>query len=595
MTDASVLKGKHRYLTNTSVLASSVGAVMAALYALVALERPPDTTWKFALCVAAAVVLGTVLGDRTEQKRLRNFRRLSLGHEPATTENLVKALIDVAALPDVTFVSNLAYWTLGVGVAAGGYALWVPEAGTWVTLRILFIGIAVTPMVSLLAHVMVLRRARQVMSTLVGLGVPMNEVMKALPARFQMRYRLMVYAAISVATPMVLTADFALHRMSSIGNQLLEITAAQKPQVLAQALDAGFFSVVLVSAMVLAVVLVCGYLGGSAVSEPMQQLAAATRRIADAKLGQAPFIAAEDEVWAAAAALALMEEHLVVAIAQLKDAGAQISTTTQELVVSTQRHEAGASEQSAALAETSATTEELARSARQIAGNATSVSAMASQTLSAAEQGKASADAFFSSVLKVREGNQAIANSVVTLNKRVQQVGRIVEFIDGIADKSDLLAVNAELEGTKAGEVGRGFSLVAAEMRRLSESVMRSTKEIARLIEEIRDATHAAVMATEAGVKATDAGSQLAQQVSETLKEIVEFANRTAGAIRAITLATHQQQSGTDQLVEAMNTILKSTETGAAASVQMATANAELGELALTLDRTVRQFEVVSS
>src|SRR5204862_1839862 len=106
------------------------------------------------------------------------------------------------------------------------------------------------------------------------------------------------------------------------------------------------------------------------------------------------------------------------------------------------------------------------------------VSRLAQQMLDSAQHGKRSAGAFYAAILRVREGNQAIADSVVKLNKRVQQVGRIVEFIDGIADKSDLLALNAELEGNKAGDVGLGFSLIAAEMRRLSESVMGSTREI---------------------------------------------------------------------------------------------------------------------
>jgi methyl-accepting chemotaxis protein len=595
MKDASTLKGKHRYVTAPSVLAGLAGAALATLYALMTLRLPPDSTVQFWVCVAVAVVIGNLLGDRAEQRTLMSVRQLGEGKLAATPENLIRALTDLARLPDVTFWSNLSFWTLGVVITALAFVLWVPAAGTAVGLRIFFIGTAVAPMVSLLAHVLVLRRARRVMTAVAALGVSTIDAMKALPARFQMRYRLMVYAAISVLTPMVLVADFALHHMSNVGAKLLRTPVANQSALLEQAFEREFFSVVLVSALVMAIVLLCGYLGGTAVGEPMQQLAGTTRRIADAKLGLTPFIAAEDEVWAAAAALASMEQHLVVAVRQLKEAGVQITTTTEELVGSTARHEAGASEQAAALAETSATTEELARSARQIAGNATAVSAMASQTLSAAQQGKQSADAFFSSVLKVREGNQAIADSVVKLNKRVQQVGRIVEFIDGIADKSDLLAVNAELEGTKAGEVGRGFSLVAAEMRRLSESVMRSTKEIARLIEEIRDATHAAVMATEAGVKATDAGSTLAQQVSETLGEIVDFANQTADAIRAITLATHQQQTGTDQLVEAMNDILKSTETGAAASAQMANANSDLGELAARLGRTVQKFDVAPS
>ena len=130
------------------------------------------------------------------------------------------------------------------------------------------------------------------------------------------------------------------------------------------------------------------------------------------------------------------------------------------------------------------------------------------------------------------------------LNKRVQQIGKIVEFINGIADKSDLLALNAELEGTKAGDVGRGFSLVAAEMRRLAESVIESTREIERLIEEIRDATNAAVMATEAGVKATDAGSAaVASRCRRSSARSSTLAGQTFDAVRTISLATHQQQT----------------------------------------------------
>jgi methyl-accepting chemotaxis protein len=287
-----------------------------------------------------------------------------------------------------------------------------------------------------------------------------------------------------------------------------------------------------------------------------------------------------------------MESQLLVALRKLKEAGVKISATTGELISSSLKHEAGAADQTGALSQTSATTEELARSARQIAQNASDVSRLAQAMLDSAQGGKRSAGAFYASILRVREGNQAIADSVVRLNKRVQQVGRIVEFIDGIADKSDLLALNAELEGTKAGDVGRGFSLVAAEMRRLSESVMSSTREINRLISEIRDATNAAVMATEAGVKATDAGSALARQVTESLDRIVDFANQTTDAVKSITLATHQQQSGTDQLAAAMSDILRSTQNALGATAQMSSANADLSSLSRELQSTVARFEV---
>jgi methyl-accepting chemotaxis protein len=192
----------------------------------------------------------------------------------------------------------------------------------------------------------------------------------------------------------------------------------------------------------------------------------------------------------------------------------------------------------------------------------------------------------------MKTDNQAIADSVVKLNKRVQQIGKVVEFIHEIADKSDLLALNAELEGTKAGQVGRGFSLVAAEMRRLAESVILSTHEIEKLIEEIRDSANAAVMATEAGVKATDRGAALAHQVSESLRSILDLAASTSDSVRSISLATQQQQTGTDQLAEAMGGILKVTQQGTHATRQLLGANSDLLALSLELQSVVDRFRI---
>ena len=193
---------------------------------------------------------------------------------------------------------------------------------------------------------------------------------------------------------------------------------------------------------------------------------------------------------------------------------------------------------------------------------------------------------------RMRHDNQAIASAVTRLNKRVQQIGKIVEFINGVADKSDLLALNAELEGTKAGEVGRGFSLVAAEMRRLAENVLESTKEIEGLIEEVREASRAAVAATEGGVRATDTGTSLAQQVTESLKQILDLAGQTSDAVRSISLATQQQQTGTDQLADTMADILRITQQSLNATKQVSTANGDLLVLALDLRGVVERFQI---
>jgi methyl-accepting chemotaxis protein len=129
-------------------------------------------------------------------------------------------------------------------------------------------------------------------------------------------------------------------------------------------------------------------------------------------------------------------------------------------------------------------------------------------------------------------------------------------------------------------------------MRRLAENVLSSTLAIERLIDEIRDATQAAVMATEAGLKTTERGASLAAQVDASLGLILELARQTSHAVRSISLATQQQQTGTDQLAAAMGDILRVTEENAEATQQMVAANTDLSALARDLKATVQRFRV---
>ncbi len=331
---------------------------------------------------------------------------------------------------------------------------------------------------------------------------------------------------------------------------------------------------------------------GVVVGRPMREIAEEATRIARGKLGTPRPVPADDEVWAVSAAFTGMQLHLGRLLGELKGAGTKISAATDDIVKTSTRYEDGATEQATALNETSATTEELARSARQIADNAQAVEEIAQKTLAAAKRGQDGADEFSGAMARMERENHSISNAVVKLNKRVQQIGRIVEFINGVADKSDLLALNAELEGTKAGEVGRGFALVAAEMRRLAENVLESTKEIESLIEEIREATRAAVAATSAGVQATETGGALAREVMQSLGEILQLAGRTSEAVKSISLATQQQQSGTDQLAEAMADILRVTQLSLAATKQVSAANVDLAGLSKDLKSVVGRFRL---
>ena len=573
MNAASILKGRARFVTGLSTLAVLAGVTVAVVYAAAAITFPPGTRLSFGIVVAVIVVAFNLAGDAWEQRRLHTLKGLGDGTVAARPQELAEAAREAARAPDLSFMVSLVLIAGGAVATAVGWSLLedVPRA---TALRLGFVGVAVAPLTAVMVNLVSWPRVRVVLRDLVAAGLPVDALYAAVPARFELKPRLVLFAGVATLTPLLLVSDMALTRLG----RALDGSAA-----------AGPVPVLVLGTLVLVMVIACAWLVGSVLGAPLADLARETERLARGEYGKPRLVAAEFETWAAAAGIGLLEAELAGTTGRLGEAATSIVTATGNLSSGRGDHLRAAEDQSAALAATTATTEELARSARQIAANAQRVSELAKGTLDAARGGKTSADDFTGAMQQVREGNQAIADSVVRLNKRVQQVGRVIEFINGIADKSDLLALNAELEGNKAGEVGRGFSLVAAEMRRLAESVMTSTAEIARLIEEIRDATNAAVMATEAGVKATDAGAALAQRVGEGLGRIVEFANLSADAMASISLATGQQQAGTDQLVASMADILTSTRAAADASRAMEATHTELVAVTRELDGAVRQ------
>jgi len=576
----TLLSGRYRWLTNPSSLAVAIGFSVAAIYALGALELPAGTAGSFA-CVAVCVgLMAKLAGDLVEQARLSTLRQLGQGSMTATPANLEAAAQESVRAPGTSFLVVL------VGFAAAslitGVVWWLIAMPPLATAgRVALIGILMAPLSALIAHLLMLPRSRELLRVLVAAGLPVERLYSVIKPTFALRSRLMTYALIAVVTPMGLVIDITLHHAAALSARPAAPGAS----------ELGLGALAVLAAVVL-IIAACAWLSGNALGEPMRELARETERLARGEYGKPTLVPSELEVWGVARALAKMETRLVDSMKQLDETTLGITKTTQELVSGSAQQNQGIAEQTGSLSATVATTDELARSARHIADNAKNVSSLARQTLEVAKSGKASAEAFAATMQQVRGANQAIADSVVRLNKRVQQVGKVVEFIDGIADKSDLLALNAELEGNKAGEVGRGFSLVAAEMRRLAESVMSSTREIVRLIAEIRDSTNAAVMATEAGVKATEAGTALAQQVRDGLSQIVDFANDSSDATASISAAIAQQRSGTHQLAKVMAGILRSTEAGVDLSHAMSSTNDALAQLAGELKLSLEKLQV---
>ncbi len=213
-----------------------------------------------------------------------------------------------------------------------------------------------------------------------------------------------------------------------------------------------------------------------------------------------------------------------------------VASAAAALFAATREHEASATQQTASVEEMRRTLEALASAADRVHSDAGQVRDMAERTLTSSQQ---------------------TADQTKLVSAHSDRIGEILTLIQDIADKSDLLALNAALEGTKAGEVGRGFSLVAAEMRRLSEHVMDSVRDIRKLVADMRGASHASVLATEESIKLAKDAAQSAGKISSAVSQQREGTSQVKSAAEEIVRVVNSSLEGTAQITRSAEALLE--------------------------------------
>lgn len=272
----------------------------------------------------------------------------------------------------------------------------------------------------------------------------------------------------------------------------------------------------------------------------------------------------------------LMEKNF-----QQVELGSELSTAAAELLAASHQQASGATEQASAVSQVSTTIEELGSTARQIAIAAEQVAEAAQQTLENLSEGQDAVDRSIQAMERIRHRMQDVSTRVLSLGERSQQIGEIIDIINDISDETHLLALNAAIEAAGAGEHGRRFAVVAAEVKSLANRALEAAKEVKGVIAEIQQATNAAVLAAEEGGKEVERGVELAHSAGQVMDSIVMVAERTAQSGAEINLATAQQQSASEQVVETMREVAdvaRQTASGArqmSESAQMLTAIAE--------------------
>lgn len=273
--------------------------------------------------------------------------------------------------------------------------------------------------------------------------------------------------------------------------------------------------------------------------------------------------------------------------------GAQVlGSAASEIVASTSQLAAGASQSAAAVSETTTTVEEIRQTSQMASQKARLVSDNAQKASQITQSGRKSIEDMAAGMARIRQQMDAIAESMMRLSEQGHTIGQIIATVEDLAAQSNLLAVNAAIEAAKAGEQGKGFGVVAQEVKSLAEQSKQATERVRTILGDIQKATTAAVMATEQGSKAVEAGTRQTEIAGESITNLSGTVTEAAQAATQIAASSQQQLVGMDQVAVAMESIKQASTQNVASAKQLENAARNLSELGHRLKQMVERYAV---
>jgi methyl-accepting chemotaxis protein len=351
-------------------------------------------------------------------------------------------------------------------------------------------------------------------------------------------------------------------------------------------------------ALLVTVPLVCFALGGfvlllrSMVAKPLNNLVAMVKEIATGDLTKRIGMNRGDEIGRLAHCFDVFVDSLHKAIGQVAGATNQVASAATEIASSAEEMALGLQKQGQQSQQVSAAVEELASSVTEVAKKSTEATKAATDSRKEADEGGQVVTKTVDEINAIAGDVTQSATAVTHLGKKSEQIGEIIKVINDIADQTNLLALNAAIEAARAGEHGRGFAVVADEVRKLAERTTSATEEVAKSIREIQDDTRRAVQTIEAGSQRVTKGVDLARSAGEALSKITAGSQNVTSMVESIAAAAEEQSAAAEQIarsVEQIDSVTRESSQGANQAAQAATV---LSQEAEKLRGLVSRFKV---
>jgi methyl-accepting chemotaxis protein len=282
------------------------------------------------------------------------------------------------------------------------------------------------------------------------------------------------------------------------------------------------------------------------------------------------------------------------ALNEVNEAIQAASSSSTEISSSTEQMAAGAEEQSSQTGEVATAIEQMTKTIVETTRNASAAAENSKHAGEIAREGGNAVNDTIKGMQRISDVVMTSADTVKKLGKSSDQIGEIVQVIDDIADQTNLLALNAAIEAARAGEQGRGFAVVADEVRKLAERTTKATKEIAEMIKQIQKDTTEAVVSMATGTEEVDKGKKLAEHAGESLREIIDATVKVVDDINQVASASEEQSSSAEQISKNIEMINNVTAETASGIHQVAKTAEDLNRLTTNLQNLITRFKITS-